>query len=67
MLHTPSYPPLWKSLAHMGRRQVDVPAHVTDTGVSFDYDELESTLAAAAGEGVAAVQPAQPHRPPLRS
>jgi cystathionine beta-lyase len=44
VLHTPSYPPLWKSLAHMGRRQIDVPAHVTDTGVSFDYDELEVTL-----------------------
>lgn len=45
VLHTPSYPPLWKTLAHMGRRQIDVPAHATDTGVVFDYDELESTLA----------------------
>jgi cysteine-S-conjugate beta-lyase len=44
VLHTPSYPPLWRALAHMGRRQVDVPAHITSTGVSFDYDDLERQL-----------------------
>jgi cysteine-S-conjugate beta-lyase len=44
VLHTPSYPPLWRALAHMDRRQVDVPAHVTSEGVAFDYDELERQL-----------------------
>ena len=46
VLHTPSYPPLWKSLRDMGRRQVDVPARVDAAGVHFDYDELERRLAA---------------------
>ncbi len=46
VLHTPCYPPLWKSLRHMGRRQIDVPARVDAAGVHFDYDELERRLAA---------------------
>jgi cysteine-S-conjugate beta-lyase len=46
VLHTPSYPPLWKSLDEMGRGQIDVPAHRTDTGYEFDHDELEATLEA---------------------
>lgn len=44
VLHTPSYPPLWRALEHMGRRQIDVPAHITAEGVSFDYDELDARL-----------------------
>ncbi len=46
VLHTPSYPPLWKSLRDMGRRQIDVPARVDAAGVHFDYDELERRLVA---------------------
>ena len=44
VLHTPSYPPLWRALSHMGRRQIDVPANITPEGVSYDYDELERRL-----------------------
>jgi cysteine-S-conjugate beta-lyase len=44
VLHTPSYPPLWKSLRAMGRRQIDVPARLDAAGVHFDYDELERRL-----------------------
>lgn len=45
VLHTPSYPPLWKTLRHMGRRQIDVPARHDAAGVHFDYDDLEARLA----------------------
>ena len=60
VLHTPSYPPLWKTLAQMGRRQVDVPAHVDDTGVWFDYDALEARLAR---EPARALLLCHPHNP----
>jgi cystathionine beta-lyase len=60
VLHTPSYPPLWKSLRHMGRRQIDVPARVDAAGVHFDYDELERRLAA---EPAKALLLCHPHNP----
>ena len=44
VLHTPSYPPLWHSLADMGRRQIDVPATIDADGVHFDHDALEARL-----------------------
>jgi cystathionine beta-lyase len=44
VLHTPSYPPLWHSLADMGRRQIDVPASIDTAGVHFDHDALEARL-----------------------
>jgi cysteine-S-conjugate beta-lyase len=44
VLHTPSYPPLWRTLRDMGRRQIDVPARHDAAGVHFDYDELERRL-----------------------
>ena len=60
VLHTPSYPPLWKTLQHMGRRQIDVPAHVTADGVTFDYDELEQRLST---EPARALLLCHPHNP----
>ncbi|MEK7426915.1 MAG: aminotransferase class I/II-fold pyridoxal phosphate-dependent enzyme [Actinomycetota bacterium] len=60
VLHTPSYPPLWRSLAAMGRRQIDVPAHADADGVHFDYDELEATLAT---DPAKALMLCHPHNP----
>ena len=45
VLHAPTYPPLWKTVRDMGRRQIDVPARVDAAGVHFDYDYLERRLA----------------------
>lgn len=60
VLHTPSYPPLWKSLRDMGRRQIDVPARVDAAGVHFDYDELERRLLV---EQATAILLCHPHNP----
>lgn len=60
VLHTPSYPPLWKSLRDMGRRQIDVPARVDEAGVHFDYDELERRLLT---EQATALLLCHPHNP----
>jgi cystathionine beta-lyase len=60
VLHTPSYPPLWRSLRDMGRRQIDVPARVDAAGVHFDYDELEQRLLT---EQATALLLCHPHNP----
>lgn len=60
VLHTPSYPPLWRSLRDMGRRQIDVPARVDAAGVHFDYDELERRLRI---EPAVALLLCHPHNP----
>ena len=60
VLHTPSYPPLWKSLADMGRHQIDVPAHVDAAGVHFDYDELEATLSVTPAKALLLCHPHNP-------
>ena len=60
VLHTPSYPPLWKTLHEMGRRQIDVPARVDAAGVHFDYDELERRLT---DEPARALLLCHPHNP----
>ncbi len=60
VLHTPSYPPLWRSLRDMNRRQIDVPARVDAAGVHFDYDELERRLRT---EPAAALLLCHPHNP----
>ncbi|MCB1000984.1 MAG: aminotransferase class I/II-fold pyridoxal phosphate-dependent enzyme [Acidimicrobiales bacterium] len=60
VLHTPSYPPLWKSLRDMGRRQIDVPARVDAAGVHFDYDALEQRLLT---EQATAILLCHPHNP----
>lgn len=60
VLHTPSYPPLWKSLRDMGRRQIDVPARVDAAGVHFDYDQLEQRLLT---EQATAILLCHPHNP----
>lgn len=60
VLHTPSYPPLWKSLAHMGRRQIDVPATIDAAGVHFDHDELDRRLER---EQATAILLCHPHNP----
>lgn len=44
VLHTPSYPPLWRSIADMGLRQIDVPAAIGHAGVVFDHDALAARL-----------------------
>ncbi|MEX1106772.1 MAG: aminotransferase class I/II-fold pyridoxal phosphate-dependent enzyme [Ilumatobacteraceae bacterium] len=41
VLHTPSYPPLWRALRDMGRRQIDVPW----VDGAFDHDALDAQLA----------------------
>jgi cystathionine beta-lyase len=60
VLHTPSYPPLWRSLASMGRRQIDIPAIIDDDGVRFDLDALEARLA---HEPATALLLCNPHNP----
>jgi cystathionine beta-lyase len=44
VLHTPSYPPLLDAIDTFGLRLVDVPAHIGDDRVAFDYDALEERL-----------------------
>ena len=44
VLHTPSYPPLLDAIDTFGLRLVDVPAHIGDDTVTFDYDALEERL-----------------------
>ncbi|MGE3587115.1 MAG: MalY/PatB family protein [Ilumatobacteraceae bacterium] len=60
ILHTPSYPPLWHALEHMGRRQVDVPAHIGSDGVSYDYDELEARLRSEPAQALLLCHPQNP-------
>lgn len=49
VLHTPAYPPFHDTWRSMRRRLVEVPAHATDTGWAFDYDDLETRLRAEPG------------------
>lgn len=49
VLHTPAYPPFHDTWRAMRRRLVEVPAHITDTGWAFDYDDLEARLRAEPG------------------
>ena len=44
VLHVPAYPPLLDAIDTFGLRLVDVPAHVGDDVISFDYDALEERL-----------------------
>jgi cystathionine beta-lyase len=61
VLHTPSYPPLWKSLASMGRRLVPVPAIADSDRWVFDHHALEQRV--AADGRVRAILLCHPHNP----
>jgi cystathionine beta-lyase len=61
VLHTPSYPPLWKALEAMDRRLVGVPAMAHGDGWVFDYDELERRLGTE--QRVRAILLCHPHNP----
>jgi cystathionine beta-lyase len=61
VLHTPSYPPLWKALEAMRRRLVGVPAVAQGDGWVFDYDDLERRLANE--QRVRAILLCHPHNP----
>ncbi|MGD9703486.1 MAG: MalY/PatB family protein [Acidimicrobiia bacterium] len=61
VLHTPAYPPFFASLAHMGRRVVDVPAQRTADGWGFDHEALATQL--EADPTIRALLLCNPHNP----
>jgi cysteine-S-conjugate beta-lyase len=50
VLHVPAYPPFLDLIRTTGRTLVDVPAVPTAAGFVWDYDELDTRLAAATKE-----------------
>ena len=61
VVHTPAYPPFFATLAHMGRRIVDVPAQRTADGWAFDHDSLAARL--EADPTIRALLLCNPHNP----
>jgi cystathionine beta-lyase len=49
VIHLPAYPPFLQLIRATGRRLVGIPAQQTAAGHVWDYDELDSGLAAAGG------------------